>query len=91
MGAKSMVKTKLTKLNILKRGLKYRHIVNYVDINGWLSINEAIELYNIAESLPMNAPVVVEIGSWLGKSSLILSKGIKNKSGAKLYCINPFI
>lgn len=90
MGAKSMLRSKLIKFRILKRGLKYRHIVNYVEIDGWLSINEAIELYNIAESLPMNAPVVVEIGSWLGKSSLVLAKGIKNKRGAKLYCIDPF-
>jgi len=90
MGAKSMLKSKLTKLNILKRGLKYRHIVNYVDIDGWLSINEAIELYNMAESLPMNSPVVVEIGSWLGKSTLVLAKGLKNKHSPKLYCIDPF-
>jgi predicted O-methyltransferase YrrM len=40
--------------------------------------------------LPDDRPVAVEIGSWLGKSSLVLSKGMKGKTEPKLYCIDPF-
>jgi predicted O-methyltransferase YrrM len=33
---------------------------------------------------------VVEIGSWLGKSSVVLAKALADRPGAKLYCIDPF-
>jgi predicted O-methyltransferase YrrM len=75
---------------IKRRGLKYSSIFGYEAIPGWLSEDEAITLYELARSLPANQPVAVEIGSWLGKSSLVLSKGLRGKSQPKLYCIDPF-
>lgn len=75
---------------IKRRGLKYSSIFGYEAIPGWLSEDEAITLYELARSLPANQPVAVEIGSWLGKSSLVLSKGLKGKTQPKLYCIDPF-
>jgi MMP 1-O-methyltransferase len=75
---------------IKRRGIKYSSIFPYEGIPGWLSEDEAITLYELALSLPHDRPVAVEIGSWLGKSSLVLSKGLKGKTGPKLYCIDPF-
>ena len=34
--------------------------------------------------------MVVEIGSWQGKSSVVLGTGLKSKEGATLYCVDPF-
>lgn len=75
---------------VRRKGLKYRSIFPYEAIPGWLSEDEAITLYELARELPANAPVVVEIGSWLGKSSLVLSKGLRGKERPTLYCIDPF-
>ena len=75
---------------IKRRGIKYSTIFGYEAIPGWLSENEAITLYELARSLPAERPVAVEIGSWLGKSSVVLSKGMKGKRRPALYCIDPF-
>lgn len=75
---------------IKRRGLKYRSIFPYEGIPGWLSEDEAITLYELARGLPANSPVAVEIGSWQGKSSLVISKGLKGKGKPVLYCIDPF-
>ena len=75
---------------IKRRGLKYRSIFPYEGIPGWLSEDEAITLYELARQLPDNSPVAVEIGSWQGKSSLVLAKGLKGKTKPVLYCIDPF-
>ncbi|HKR21819.1 MAG TPA: class I SAM-dependent methyltransferase [Pyrinomonadaceae bacterium] len=75
---------------IKRRGMKYSSIFPYEGIPGWLSEDEAITLFEIALSLPNERPVGVEIGSWVGKSSLVLSKGMKGKTEPKLYCIDPF-
>ena len=48
-------------------------------IDGWLNVREACELYKIAKSLTGENLVLCEIGSWLGRSSYVLAKAIKNK------------
>ena len=75
---------------MLVRGLRYARLLPYLSIDGWLTVNEAIELYELARSVPEREPVVVEIGSWQGKSSVVLGKGLKDKEGAVLYCVDPF-
>jgi len=75
---------------IKRRGIKYSSIFGYEAIPGWLSEDEAITLFEVARALPDTQPVAVEIGSWLGKSSLVLSKGLRTKTQPKLYCIDPF-
>jgi predicted O-methyltransferase YrrM len=75
---------------IKRRGLKYRSIFPYEGIPGWLTEDEAITLYELARQAPDNAAVAVEIGSWQGKSSLVLAKGLKGKTKPTLYCIDPF-
>jgi predicted O-methyltransferase YrrM len=71
-------------------GGEYATIHGYRYINGWLTAPEAMLLYDISRGLSETAPVVVELGSWLGKSSVAISHGLKIKPNAKLYCIDPF-
>ncbi|KAA2245452.1 class I SAM-dependent methyltransferase [Chitinophaga agrisoli] len=66
--------------SILNKIKDYRHL------DGWLSDQEALGLYHIARQLPGNA-VMVEIGSWQGKSAYCLCKGLRS---GKVYSIDPF-
>lgn len=62
------------------------HINGYEQIDGWLTENEAFGLYHIASILAEDS-FVVEIGSWKGKSTFCIAKGL-NKG--KIYAIDPF-
>lgn len=66
--------------------LRLRNISAYKSIDGWLTPGEAIGLYKTAHQLPKNS-VIVEIGSWQGKSTFCLAKGIRS---GKIYAIDPF-
>ncbi len=66
--------------NILKTIAKFRNL------EGWLSDNEALGLYTIAHKLGRNS-AVVEIGSWQGKSTYCIAKGLRN---GRVYAIDPF-
>ena len=79
-----------SRARMLMRGLRYARLLPYLSIDGWLTVNEAIELYELARSVPDREPVVVEIGSWQGKSTVVLGKGLKDKEGAALCCVDPF-
>jgi MMP 1-O-methyltransferase len=75
----------------LKLGKNWRWIKLSHQIQGWLTDAEAAELFHLAKYLtPANAPVVVELGSWQGKSSVVLAGGLFGKRDANLYCIDPF-
>lgn len=88
---KSNIKLNQAKIAFIKRqGCKYKPIVSYLDIFGFISENEAIALYNLVKSIKSRNPVVVEIGSLIGRSSFILARGIIKKKNAVLYCIDPF-
>lgn len=56
-------------------------------LEGWLTASEAAALYRVATWLPAGANVV-EIGSWKGKSTFCIAKGLP--AGATLYAIDPF-
>jgi predicted O-methyltransferase YrrM len=58
----------------------------YKDIEGWLSEREAMALYRYASLLPAGS-TVVEIGSWKGKSTFCLARGLRN---GKVVAIDPF-
>lgn len=75
---------------LLYRGLRYRRIMDYIPINGWLAHGEAITLYETARSLTGSAPIAAEIGSWMGKSSIVIARGLQDRGGGTLYCIDPF-
>jgi len=57
-------------------------------IDGWLSNKEGEFLYKIAKECKGNG-VIVEIGSWKGKSTIWLGKGSKNGENVKVYAIDP--
>ncbi|MBL9076925.1 MAG: class I SAM-dependent methyltransferase [Planctomycetes bacterium] len=79
-----------TRAQLLLRGLRYSRILPYTSIDGWLTVDEAITLYELARALPHERPLVVEIGCWQGKSSVCLARGLQPKNHGRLCCIDPF-
>ncbi len=79
-----------TRAHLLLRGLRYKDILAHVSIDGWLAVDEAIELYELARGLPDERPLAVEIGSWQGKSSVCIGRGLLGKREPRLVCIDPF-
>jgi len=73
-----------------RHGWRYWRIVGFLNIPGWLSPQDATELYDSALSLKSGQPIIVEIGSHLGKSSVVLGQALRKKGGGTLYCIDPF-
>jgi predicted O-methyltransferase YrrM len=60
-------------------------------IQGWLTDAEADGLFRLAcDFAPRDNAVVVELGSWKGKSSVMLASGLKGKRNPRLYCVDPF-
>lgn len=53
-----------------------------------MSLQEGIFLYKLASKLN-EAAIVVEIGSWQGKSTVWLASALINKKNAKLYAVDP--
>ncbi len=70
----------LIQKNILKK------IDKFHSLDGWLTDKEAVGLYSIASRLSRNA-TVVEIGSWQGKSTFCIAKGL---ASGIVYAIDPF-
>ncbi len=58
-------------------------------IEGFLAIEEARLLFDQSVQIPENS-VIVELGSFCGKSSFILASVAKHKR-SKLYCVDAFI
>lgn len=72
-----------------ERRNKIKKIIGITNsIDGWLSIQEGVFLYKLAGRLGENT-VVVEIGSWHGKSTIWLASAIKDKKNANLYAVDP--
>ena len=63
-----------------------RYIQNFRNLDGWLTEQEAMGLFLLAFKAPRNAKIV-EIGSWQGKSTYCLAKGLRS---GKIYAIDPF-
>ena len=58
---------------------------------GWLAPTEAATLFCLAATLQTDKPVIVEIGSYVGKSSICLAAGLQHQGkGGRLYCVDPF-
>lgn len=76
-------------------GYSYFRMSRFIGVEGWLSPKEAMLLYDFVMQIENEEPVVVEIGSWLGRSATVIGTALKNKakrSGKKgiLYCVDPF-
>jgi MMP 1-O-methyltransferase len=60
-------------------------------INGWLTDKEANALFELTRGrAPQRDAVVVELGTWLGKSSVLLAAGMRDKPNSRLFCVDPF-
>jgi hypothetical protein len=60
-------------------------------IAGWLTDAEANALFELARGrAPERDAVVVELGSWQGKSSVLLAAGLFTKHKPRLFCVDPF-
>ena len=69
----------------------WRLILMDRQIQGWLSDAEADGLFRLASDFaPSDDAVAVELGSWKGKSSVMLASGLKGKRNARLFCVDPF-
>lgn len=79
----SLLARALRKLNSL--WIRYR-IRSYKRIDGWLSLEEAEAIYKTASKLPRGS-TVLEIGTWKGKSTYCLARGLRS---GKIICIDPF-
>jgi MMP 1-O-methyltransferase len=66
--------------------LVHWRIRRYLDIQGWLTPAEAICLYRLARRLPPGS-TILEIGSWKGKSTYCLARGLRS---GKVIAIDPF-
>jgi predicted O-methyltransferase YrrM len=56
-------------------------------VQGWLGRHEAQALYEAAR-LCTGRGVIVEIGSWKGKSTICLASGSRDGAGARVYAID---
>lgn len=63
-------------------------IINNVE--GWLTQNEAEFLFLNAKNCSGKG-VIVEIGSWFGRSTICLAKGSESSNNVPIYAIDPHI
>ena len=67
-----------------------KHVKEAIDkVEGWLTDSQGEFLYNAARNCKGKGGVIVEIGSWKGKSTIWLAKGSKAGSNVKIYAIDP--
>ena len=57
-------------------------------VEGWLTYKEGETLYDLAKKCTGKG-VIVEIGSWKGKSTIWLAKGSKRGNRPRIYAIDP--
>jgi predicted O-methyltransferase YrrM len=57
-------------------------------VEGWLTLEEGILLYQLARACTGRG-VIVEIGSYKGKSTIWLAKGSLAGAGVKVYAVDP--
>ncbi|QZZ19066.1 class I SAM-dependent methyltransferase [Leptothermofonsia sichuanensis E412] len=73
--------------------LKYGDLGQYLAyscyIPGWVLEKEAIALIEVSYNLPPD-PVIVEVGSFVGKSAVLLAGARKLKGSGIVHCIDPF-
>ena len=77
-------------LNKIKNKIHFQLVKNkfseFKGIDGWLTENEALGLFYYSSLLPPHS-VVVEIGTWKGKSTYCIAKGLKS---GNIFSIDPF-
>jgi predicted O-methyltransferase YrrM len=58
------------------------------DVPGWLSDEEGEALYELAKECTGKG-VIVEIGSWKGKSTICLGRGSRAGRGVRIFAVDP--
>ncbi len=58
------------------------------DIEGWLTLKEAVFLYTTAKN---TGGIIIEIGSYQGKSTVCIAKGLLEGKGGRVYAIDPHL
>jgi predicted O-methyltransferase YrrM len=58
------------------------------EVDGWLSLKEGRLLYDLAKNCTGKG-CIVEIGSWMGKSTIWLANGSKAGNNVRIYAIDP--
>jgi predicted O-methyltransferase YrrM len=58
------------------------------DVPGWLSDEEGEALYDLARECTGRG-VIVEIGSWKGKSTICLGLGSRAGSSVRIFAVDP--
>ena len=67
----------------------YNEFISHIDqIEGWLTDKEAVQLFALAKKCTGDG-IIVEIGSWKGKSTICLAKGSQQSNGVKIYAVDP--
>lgn len=59
------------------------------DVKGWLSPSEGELLFNLAQKEP-HLGVIVELGSYHGRSTICLAQGSKKVKGGKIFTVDNF-
>ncbi|TIP29392.1 MAG: class I SAM-dependent methyltransferase [Mesorhizobium sp.] len=59
-------------------------------VEGWLSAGEQALLYDLALSVPGDG-AIVELGAWLGKSTIMLAAGSMQGSKPAVYSVDSFV
>lgn len=59
-------------------------------VEGWLTETEGITLFHLAQRCSGKG-VILEIGSWKGKSSIWLAHGSRSGCGAQVYAVDPHL
>lgn len=57
-------------------------------IMGWLDPRESVLLYQLAQNMPYHG-VIVEVGSYRGRSTVLLALGAREQNGT-VYAVDPF-
>ena len=60
------------------------------NVGGWLTEAEGLSLYNAAKKIK-SGNVIIEVGSWKGKSTISLGNGSKDGNKVKIFAIDPHI
>lgn len=57
-------------------------------VGGWLTEDEGTYLYEASKKL-LSGDLVVEVGSWKGRSTICIGKGLKEGEGSSVYSVDP--
>lgn len=68
----------------------YCRLKDFLDVQGWLGNKEAVFLYKAVRSIRNEAPTVVEIGSFLGRSTVVLGRALHDRRRGQVFCVDPF-